>query len=83
MSGATAGSAGTSHLNSAVAPAAPTNCAAMKPGTSIGRMPLKVSVAALASETAGLANDVDAVNQYAAVKPLATSIKHLRQVGRD
>jgi hypothetical protein len=32
-----------------------------------GRMPLKVSLAALARVTAGLANDVDAVNQYAAV----------------
>jgi hypothetical protein len=30
-------------------------------------MPLKVSVAALARVTAGLANDVEAVNQYAAV----------------
>ena len=30
-------------------------------------MPLKVSLAALARVTAGLANDVDAVNQYAAV----------------
>jgi hypothetical protein len=61
------GSAGTSHLNNAVAVAAPSNCAAMKPGTSFGRMPLKVSVAALARATAGFANDVDAVNQYAAV----------------
>jgi hypothetical protein len=67
MSGATEGSAGTSHLNKAVAIAAPTNCAVINPGTSIGRIPLKVSVAALASETAGFANDVDAVNQYAAV----------------
>jgi hypothetical protein len=30
-------------------------------------MPAKVSVADRASVTAGLANDVDAVNQYAAV----------------
>jgi len=30
-------------------------------------MPLKVSVAARARVTAGFANDVDAVNQYAAV----------------
>jgi len=67
MSGATTGRAGTSHLNSAVAAAAPPNCAAMKAGTSTGRIPLKVSVAALANATAGLANDVDAVNQYAAV----------------
>ena len=63
MSGAVAGGAGTSHLNRAVAAAAPTNCAAMKPGTSTGRMPLKVSVDDLARATAGLANDVEAVNQ--------------------
>jgi len=67
MSGATVGNAGTSHLNSAVAIAAPTNWAATNPGTSAGRIPLNVSVAALATVTAGLANDVDAVNQYAAV----------------
>ena len=39
----------------------------MKPGTSVGRIPLNVFVAARAKATAGLANDVDAVNQYAAV----------------
>lgn len=67
MLGATAGRVGTSHLNKAVDAAAPSNCAAMKAGTSVGRIPLKVSVAALARVTAGFANDVDAVNQYAAV----------------
>ena len=66
-SGATTGRVGTNHLKSAVATAAPNNCAAMKPPTSIGRMPLNVSVIALAKVTAGFANDVDAVNQYAAV----------------
>ena len=35
----------------------------MKPGTSGGRMPANVSVAARASVTAGFANDVDDVNQ--------------------
>ena len=35
----------------------------MKPGASAGRMPAKVSVVARASVTAGLANDVEAVNQ--------------------
>ena len=35
----------------------------MKPGASAGRMPANVSLAARASVTAGLANDVDAVNQ--------------------
>src|SRR3989442_9194110 len=38
----------------------------MKPGASAGRIPAKVSVAARASVTAGLANEVEAVNQYAA-----------------
>ena len=37
--------------------------ATTKPGTSAGRMPEKVQVTALASVTAGLANDVDEVNQ--------------------
>ena len=41
---------------------APTACAAMNPGTSIGLMPAKVSVIARAMVTAGLANEVDAVN---------------------
>jgi hypothetical protein len=39
----------------------------MNAGASAGRIPAKVSVAERASVTAGLANDVDAVNQYAAV----------------
>ena len=39
----------------------------MNAGTSAGRMPAKVSVAARASVTAGLANEVEAVNQYAAI----------------
>ncbi len=42
---------------------APTSCAAMKAGASAGRMPANVSVAALASVTAGFAKDVEAVNQ--------------------
>jgi hypothetical protein len=45
----------------------------MKPAVSAGRMPLKVSVAARARETAGLAKDVDEVNQYAAVMYQATA----------
>ena len=39
----------------------------MNAGTSGGRMPVKVSVIARAMVTAGFANDVEAVNQYAAV----------------
>ena len=39
----------------------------MKGGTSTGRMPANVLLAARAIVTAGFANDVDDVNQYAAV----------------
>jgi len=35
----------------------------MNPGASMGRMPAKVSLAARASVTAGLAKDVEDVNQ--------------------
>jgi len=68
--------AGYKPTKQAVAAAAPTNCAAMKPRTSAGRMPLKVSLAALARVAAGLANDVDAVNQYAAVMYAPTAMGH-------
>ena len=51
----------------AMATSAPAAWAAMKAGASIGRMPEKVSVNNRAIVTAGLANEVDAVNQYAAV----------------
>src|SRR5690349_23134938 len=64
---ATDGSAGTNHRNRAVALNAPTIWLNQKPGTSAGRIPANVLVIALASVTAGLANDVEAVNQYAAV----------------
>jgi hypothetical protein len=64
---ATEGSDGTSHRNVAVAAAAPRSWATMKPDASTGRMPAKVSLAARARVTAGLAKDVDDVNQYAAV----------------
>jgi len=49
-----------------VALKAPANCATINPGTSSGRMPEKLSVIERAKVTAGLANEVDAVNQYAA-----------------
>jgi hypothetical protein len=62
-SAAVAGSEGTIHRNRAVAAAAPTSCARMKPGTSTGRMPENVFVRALAIVTAGFANDVEDVNQ--------------------
>ena len=51
----------------AKAAVAPADCATINPGTSAGRMPANVSVRARANVTAGFANDVDAVNQYAAV----------------
>ena len=40
--------------------------APMKPGTEAGAMPAKVSESMRAMVTAGLANEVDEVNQYAA-----------------
>ena len=45
----------------------------MNPGASDGRIPAIVSLAARARVTAGFANDVDAVNQYAAVMYAATA----------
>jgi hypothetical protein len=60
------GSDGTSHRNRMVAVAAPAAWATTNAGTSAGRMPAKVSVDARATVTTGFANDVDAVNQYAA-----------------
>lgn len=56
---------GTSHLNRNVAPMAPAICATMKPATSPGLMPANVSLKQRAIVTAGFANDVEAVNQYA------------------
>lgn len=49
-----------------VAAIAPSNCANTNQGTPLGLIPAKVLVNARASETAGLANEVEAVNQYAA-----------------
>src|SRR6185437_10501338 len=48
------------------AAAVPASWASTKPGTSTGRMPANVRVSARATVTAGFANDVLAVNQYAA-----------------
>jgi hypothetical protein len=56
-----------SRKRSAVAMAcptmAPTHCAAMKGATPPGSIPANVGVIARAMVTAGLANDVEAVNQ--------------------
>ncbi len=46
-----------------IAAIAPQSSAAMKPGRSVGRMPENVLVSDRAMATAGLANDVDDVNQ--------------------
>src|SRR5271170_4563687 len=54
---------GNSQFAKARAHNAPRNSAAMKPGASSGLIPEKVLVKARAIVTAGLAKDVDAVNQ--------------------
>jgi hypothetical protein len=48
---------------SSVAANAPASCAAMNPATSVGLIPANVLLADRARVTAGLAKDVDAVNQ--------------------
>lgn len=45
----------------------PKEVAVINRGTSVGLIPANVSLRALATVIAGFANDVDAVNQYAAV----------------
>src|SRR5262245_23084579 len=54
---------GSSQRHTSVVAAAPSNCARMNAATSSGRIPAKVLLAARASVTAGLAKEVDAVNQ--------------------
>ena len=54
---------GTNHLKSKVAAKAPPSWAETNPTVSAGLIPAKVSVMERASVTAGLANDVEAVNQ--------------------
>src|SRR5258706_3367508 len=56
-----------SHVMTSMPMTAPKSSAAMKPGSSTGRIPENVLVNERAIATAGLANDVEAVNQYAAV----------------
>jgi SAM-dependent methyltransferase len=51
------------QANSSKAASAPASCAAMKSGTEEGAMPAKLSDRLRATVTAGLAKDVDAVNQ--------------------
>jgi hypothetical protein len=64
---AACGSAGINQRKRTVATSAPASCAAINPPTSRGRIPAKVFVSARATVTAGFANEVDAVNQYAPV----------------
>ena len=54
---------GTSHRNKNVAAKAPASCAEINGGTSDSLIPAKVSDKERAMVTAGLANEVDAVNQ--------------------
>ena len=46
-----------------IATSAPLNCAKIKAGVSLGRIPTNVSLSERARVTAGFAKDVDAVNQ--------------------
>jgi len=52
-----------SQFINSMATSAPQSSAAMKPGRSAGRIPEKLLVIDRAIATAGLANDVDEVNQ--------------------
>ena len=56
-----------SHAIRAIPARAPRSCATMNIGTSSGAMPAKVAVNARAIVTAGFANEVEAVNQYASM----------------
>src|SRR5271168_86633 len=58
---------GAIHRITIVAAIPPTICAVTNHPTSTGLIPANVSLRHLAIVTAGFANDVDAVNQYAAV----------------
>jgi hypothetical protein len=55
-----------SHPQNSAAAAPPAICAAMNAGAPAGAIPVNVSVNARAIVTAGFANEVDEVNQYAA-----------------
>lgn len=65
---ASAVSDGISHRSSNVAADAPANWAATNPAVSAGLIPANVLLSDRASVMAGFANDVEDVNQYAAVK---------------
>src|SRR5205814_5986496 len=67
-------------LSAARARAAPMNCETMKAGTFPKPMPANVAVKPRAKVTAGFANEVDAVNQYAAAiyAPIANGAAQAR-----
>ena len=65
--------AGNNIIDTGTAIAAPMSCARIKPGTSPSAMPANVVVKPRASVTAGLANEVEEVNQRAAVMVSPTS----------
>jgi hypothetical protein len=67
ISSACNGRFGTSQRNRKVAANAPASCATIKGATSDGWIPANVLDKERAIVTAGFANEVDAVNQYAAV----------------
>jgi hypothetical protein len=54
----------------------------MNPGASLARMPANVFVNDLAIVMAGLANEVEAVNQYAAPIPGRSIASLIREVAR-
>ncbi len=60
------------HFPTKLAATLASNCVITNAPTSLGRIPAKVFVKLRASVTAGLANEVEAVNQYAATMYKAT-----------
>ncbi len=64
---------GRNQANKPTAASVATACAIRNPGTSSCRMPEKLFVNSRAIVTAGFANDVEAVNQYAPVMYAATA----------
>ena len=59
----------------------PTTCARTNGGTEVGLMPAKVSLNIREMVTAGLANEVEEVNQYAA--PIQAATAAADEGGRD
>ena len=66
------------NFNSNAPTEAPAICATMKPGASAGRIPANVSERVRPRVIAGFANEVEAVNQYAA--PIHADTRHAAAV---